>query len=114
LTRVNDQRQRVVLDIDPQAIGAGAQPLRNGDALRVAMLRPTLDSGVTLQGEVHRPGYFAWREGLRLSDVVGSVNELKPNADQRYLLIRRELPPNRRVAVVSAISPRHWPTGLAG
>jgi protein involved in polysaccharide export with SLBB domain len=30
------------------------------------------------------------------------VDELKPNADIHYLLIRRELPPNREIAVVSA------------
>ena len=76
--------------------------MRNGDALHVARLRPQLDSGVTLQGYVYRPKYVAWHEGLRLSDVIPSIDELKPDADQHYLLIRRELPPNRRVAVLSA------------
>ena len=31
-----------------------------------------------------------------------TLDELKPNADQRYLLVRRELPPDRRVRVFSA------------
>ncbi len=70
--------------------------------LRVARLRPTIDSGVTLAGAVFRPGPFAWRSGLRLSDVIGSVDELRPNADQGYVIIRREMPPDRRVAVLSA------------
>jgi polysaccharide export outer membrane protein len=51
---------------------------------------------------VHRPGSFAWREGLRISDVIGSVRELRLNADQRYLLIRRESQNDRRVSVLSA------------
>jgi protein involved in polysaccharide export with SLBB domain len=34
--------------------------------------------------------------------VVSSIDELKPNADQNYLLIRREQPVNRRVTVMSA------------
>lgn len=102
LTRVDDQQQRVVLNVNPQAPAVNAQALRRGDALRVARLRPTLDSGVSVRGEVFRPGNFAWRAGLRLTDVIGSVGELKPGADAHYVLIRRELAPDRRIAVVSA------------
>jgi polysaccharide export outer membrane protein len=102
LTRIDEQRRRVVLDVDLSGSGAGAQTLRNGDVLRIARLRPTLDSGIVLQGHVFRPGNFAWHEGLRLSQVIPSVDELKPDADQHYVLIRRELAPDRRIAVLSA------------
>jgi polysaccharide export outer membrane protein len=102
LVRVNDQQRRVVLNVNPSSPNTASPALRNGDALRVLRLRPQLDSGITLQGYVYRPKYFAWRDGLRLSDVVSSIDELKPNADQNYLLIRRELPPNRRITVLSA------------
>ncbi|MGA2563999.1 MAG: SLBB domain-containing protein [Steroidobacteraceae bacterium] len=102
LLRVDVQQRRVVVNVNPSAPGTASPPLRNGDALRVLRLRPQLDSGVTLEGYVYRPKYFAWRDGLRLSDVVASIDELKPNADQNYLLIRRELPPNRRITVLSA------------
>jgi polysaccharide export outer membrane protein len=102
LVRVDAQQRRIVLNVNPSSPSAASPELRNGDALRVLRLRPQLDSGVTLQGFVYRPKYFAWRDGLRLSDVVSSVDELKPNADQNYLLIRRELPPTRRITVVSA------------
>jgi protein involved in polysaccharide export with SLBB domain len=91
-----------VLNVNPSSPNTASPALRNGDALRVLRLRPQLDSGITLQGYVYRPKYFAWRDGLRLSDVVSSIDELKPNADQNYLLIRRELPPNRRITVLSA------------
>jgi protein involved in polysaccharide export with SLBB domain len=102
LARVDDQRRRVVVDVDLAAAAGRSALLRNGDALRVPRLRPTLDSGVTVSGHVHSPGAVAWRDGLRLSDVVPSVDDLKPNADLGYLLIRRELPPDRRVVVLSA------------
>jgi len=75
--------------------------LRNGDSLRVLRLRPTLDEGVTVEGHVFRPAQAAWHEGLRLTDVLVSVDELKPNADLNYVLIRRELPPDRRITAVS-------------
>lgn len=102
LVRIDEQRRRVVENVDLAAEVSRARPLRNGDLLRVARLRPTLDSGVQVRGQVFRPGPVAWREGLRLTEVIGSLDELMPNADQNYLLIRRELPPDRRVAVLSA------------
>ena len=64
--------------------------------------RPQLDSGVQVSGHVHTPGAVAWRQGLRISDVLPSVDDLKPNADLGYILIRRELPPDRRIVVLSA------------
>jgi protein involved in polysaccharide export with SLBB domain len=102
LVRVDAQQRRIVLNVNPSSPSTASPALRNGDALRVLRLRPQLDSGITLQGYVYRPKYFAWRDGLRLSDVVSSIDELKPNADQNYLLIRRELPPVRRIVVLSA------------
>lgn len=101
LERVDERQRRIALDVDFTAPTA-SQELRNGDVLRVARLRPTLDSGVIVQGEIFRPGAFAWHQGLRLTDIIGSVNELKPDADQHYLLIRREQPPDRHIAVLSA------------
>jgi protein involved in polysaccharide export with SLBB domain len=103
LLRVDEQRMRVVLDVPLADTQGGLQsPLRNGDALRILRLRPTLDSGVTLEGQVFRPGSFSWRKGLRLSDIVPTIDDLRPRADAHYVLIRRELPPDRRVAVFSA------------
>ena len=102
MVRVNEQRQRVVVNVPLAAPEGRSERLRNGDSLRVLRLRPTLDSGVTLDGHVFRPGAVAWREGLRLSDVIASVDELKPNADLGYVLIRRELPPDRHITVLSA------------
>jgi len=102
LVRVNDRRARVVVNVPLDTASGRSELLRNGDSLRVLRLRPTLDEGVTVEGHVFRPAQAAWYDGLRLTDVLGSVDELKPNADLNYILIRRELPPDRRISVVSA------------
>jgi protein involved in polysaccharide export with SLBB domain len=102
LSRVDEQQRRLVLDVNAATPEGRAQMLRNGDVIRVSRVRPQVDSGVLLQGHVHRPGLVAWRDGLRVSDVVPSVDDLKPNADLGYLLIRREVPPDRRVVALSA------------
>ena len=101
LTRIDADQHRVVVPVDLTA-GARTEALRNGDLVRVMRLRPTLDSGVVVQGYLYTPGAFAYRQGLRLSDVIHSVDELRPDADIHYLLIRRELPPDRRISVLSA------------
>jgi polysaccharide biosynthesis/export protein len=102
LARIDEQHRRIVDDVDLAAGAARPLPIRNGDALTVLRLRPTLDSGVVVQGQVFRPGMFAWRDGLRLTDVIGSITELKPDADQHYLLVRRESGADRHISVVSA------------
>ena len=101
LVHVDESSRRVVVEVNLKDSG-GTRIVRNGDVLRVSRLRPQVDSGVTLEGFVYRPGPVAWTDGLRLSDVIGSVDELRPNADQSYILVRRETGPDRRVSVVSA------------
>ncbi len=73
------------VDIAPRA-GAPSPAVRNGDVLRISRLPPTLDSGVVVEGYVHAPATYAYREGMRLSEVIRSIDDLKPNADIHYLL----------------------------
>ena len=102
LERIDDRRQRIVLDVDltnPQSRGLR---LKSGDLLRIQVVRPTYSNAVTLEGHVYRSGSFQYRSGLRLTDVLPSLDELKPNADPHYVLIRRVEPGTRRVRALSA------------
>jgi protein involved in polysaccharide export with SLBB domain len=102
LTRIDAALHRVVLQVDLTQGASRTDEVRNGDSLHVARLRPTLDAGVVVQGYLYAPGAFPYRGGMRLTDVLRSVDDLKPNADLHYVLIRRELPPDRRITVLSA------------
>jgi len=102
VTRIDEGGRRIVLRVDASLASARTQPMRNGDLLRIPRLRPTIDSGIALEGHVFAPGSFAYHEGMRLSDVLRTVDELKPNADIHYILIRRELPPDRKIVALSA------------
>jgi len=101
LTRILPNGERVVLPLDLGAGGA-AEGLRNGDLIHIPRLPPTLDSAVTLQGHVFTAGSYFYRPGMRLTDVIRSVDDLEPNSDLHYVLIRRELPPDRHVVALSA------------
>ncbi|MDE2251338.1 MAG: SLBB domain-containing protein [Gammaproteobacteria bacterium] len=102
LSRVDAQRRRVVRDLDLAGAADGALPLQNADVLRVTRLKPTLDEGVTVSGQVYRPGSYAWEPGLTLSRVLPSLDELMSDADPHYVLVRRVDPATKRISVVSA------------
>ncbi len=45
-------------------------PLKNGDMLTLQSVLPELANAVTLRGNVARPARLAWREGLRVRDLI--------------------------------------------
>lgn len=94
--------QRVTADLDLTSPAGLATAVKNGDTLRVPEIRPVLEDSVTVSGHVFRPGEFQFRPGMRIADLLPSLDELRPNADHNYVLIRRELPPDRRITVFSA------------
>lgn len=100
IDRVDDSRRRTVIDID-LASPAAPMTLQNGDILHVPTIRSTVEDAVVVRGHVHRPGEFQYRPGLRISEVITSLEELKSMADQHYVLIRRETEPTRRIEFVS-------------
>ncbi len=102
LTRIDEHGDRRVVAVNVAVSESAAQTLRNGDALRVSRLKPTLDSGVRIQGYVYTAGAVAWHQGMKLTDALQSVDDLRPDADLHYVLIRRELPPDRHIVAVSA------------
>ena len=108
INRIDERRDRVVLDVDLSNAQSRGTRLRAGDVLRIPSARPTYANAVQLKGHVHRPSAFQYRSGLRLTDVLPSIDELKPNADLHYVLIRREQPGSRRVSVVSADLEQAW------
>jgi len=101
ITRILPDGKRVVL---PLKLGPGgvAEGLRNGDYIHIPRLKPALDEAVRLQGNVYNPGVYPYVPGMRLTDVLRSVFELKPNSDLHYILIRRELPPDRHIEAIAA------------
>ena len=102
LERILPSRLREMQNVDLSAAVGRATALENGDKLRVPEIRPQLENSVVLAGYVYRPGQFEYRSGLRLSDVLNSFDELKPEADIHYIMIRREVPPEEGIEVISA------------
>jgi protein involved in polysaccharide export with SLBB domain len=102
LERILQSRLRQMRNVDLSSSEGRATLVANGDKLNIPAIRPTLENSVKLTGYVYRPGAFEYRFGLRLSDVLNSFDELRPNADRHYIMIRREVPPEEKVEVLSA------------
>jgi polysaccharide export outer membrane protein len=102
LERVDGRRDLTVLDLDLTSPRGREMPLQTGDRIRIQAIRDSVEGAVALEGQVYRTGSVQFRPGMRLTDLVGSLDEVKPLADLHYVLIRRETGPTRVVSVVSA------------
>ncbi|MGH8481506.1 MAG: SLBB domain-containing protein, partial [Nevskiaceae bacterium] len=91
--------------------GPGAGPatlLADGDVLRVYPNLDRMDGVVLLAGHVRRPGGVAWRDNMRLTDLLGSPEQLLPQADLDYVVVRREERPLSKVSVFSTRLSAAW------
>jgi polysaccharide biosynthesis/export protein len=102
LERVDGGAELTVLDLDLDSSRDLALRLHPGDILTVPRILDEMADSVSLQGEVLRPGVYAWHPGMHLTELLTSLSALREDADQRYVLVRRESYPGRRVSVLSA------------
>lgn len=102
IERIDAEHVRTIATVDLSSATGRAERLRPGDLVRLHSVAPLVTGAVTLAGHVYRPGSHQFRPGMRLSDVIDGVDDLRPDADQHYVLIRREDPATHRVSVVSA------------
>jgi protein involved in polysaccharide export with SLBB domain len=102
LERIGSNKVRSVLSVDMSNDRGRSLQVRDGDILMVPRILPELDDTVVLQGHVHRPGPYEWHEGMRITDLIPSLNALKPGADANYLLIRRHRESGLSIDTLSA------------
>jgi protein involved in polysaccharide export with SLBB domain len=98
--RIGANGIRTDVNLDLRGTGATSR-IESGDLIRVPSIRPTYTDSVWIRGHAYRTGPVQFRNGLRITDVIPTVEDLRPNADLHYLLIRREDPVTRRVSAVS-------------
>ena len=100
IERINSKGSRTIVDLDLTSEKGKSTGIRNGDMLLVFSVLDKMEGVVLLSGHVHRPGGFAWKPGIRVTDVVSSYDELLPNPDTKYALIKREQMPERKVSII--------------
>ena len=87
---------------DVSAVKSNSFSLENGDALYVRPVNDVQIDGVRLTGQVSKEDIHQWKPGLRLNDVIHSIDDLRPNADIDYVIIKRFTPPHFNMHVLSS------------
>lgn len=92
LERYNSNNLRDLLNLDLTNPVNRQMALRDGDLLRIAETSPRIENVVTVAGAVVRPGFYAWQQGIRISDLIKSFwSDLHMTADLDYALVVREI-----------------------
>jgi len=75
LERIADHSVRKVeeFQLDDQGL---TRLIRDGDLVQVSSIDAHFDNAVTLRGSVASPGRYPWKEGMRVSDLIPSVDDL--------------------------------------
>lgn len=102
IERINKQGERTLVDVDISNAEMLRGNVQAGDTLRIYSILEKMDDIVLLSGHVQRPGGYQWHPGMRVSELVPSIQrDLLPRPDLDYALVRREVPPDQHVEVLS-------------
>lgn len=99
--RIDAHQQRETVGIDVGSAGdiesaraaIAAFEVKDGDRVRVAPILPYSERVVYLEGHVVRPGRVAYRDGMRLADVLHSYQDLLPEPAVQGEIVRL-MPPD--------------------
>jgi len=102
VARIDENRERTIVDLDLSTEAGLSSHVTADDFLTVFSVLDKNENIVILQGNVYRPGPYQWVPGMRLTDIISSLRDMRPNSDFGYVMIRREDPADGGVSVLSA------------
>lgn len=72
----------------------------DGDIITITPILPYSDKTLYLQGHVFRPGKYPYRDGIKVTDIIGSFDDLLPEPADRAEIVRLR-PPDYRPSVIA-------------
>jgi protein involved in polysaccharide export with SLBB domain len=75
IDRLVDHQARKTLEF-PYDEQSRAQPVKDGDIVRVFSIVPRFEDTVTLRGNVANPGRYPWKPGMRVRDLIPDAQAL--------------------------------------
>src|SRR5262249_13868261 len=75
--------------------------IHDGDRIRVFPIAPYNQDSIYVEGHVIRPGRYSYRDGMRVTDVIGSYKDLLPEPSKQYAEIVRLNAPDFHPSVES-------------
>jgi protein involved in polysaccharide export with SLBB domain len=107
--RVETHEKRTMLTLNLSPVGGAdeakkqldAFKINDGDEVHIFPIAPYNEDAIYLQGHVLRPGRFSYKQGMLLSDLIGSYKDLLPEPAPHYAEIIRLNPPDFHPSVES-------------
>lgn len=75
--------------------------VQSDDKINIWPILPYSEKTVYLDGHVFRPGKYAYRDGMRVSDVIKSYDTLLPEPHRRHAEVIRLTPPDYTPQVIA-------------
>ena len=91
LRRISRDGFTTVLDLNLNQLKDRSIALQGGDSLIIDAITDYKKNIVSVSGAIRHGGEFAWREGMRVSDIIFDRDKLSPTADLDVSLLIREL-----------------------
>jgi polysaccharide biosynthesis/export protein len=107
--RVESHESRTMLRLDVPETDNDASvakaledfPVKDGDKIRITPILPYADKTVYLDGYVSRPGKFAYRDGMKVTDLIKSYKDLLPEPSIAHAEIIRLAQPDNTPVVLA-------------
>ena len=104
----HEKRTMLSLEVSPPSADAdgvtkqlSSFAIHDGDAVHIFPIAPYNADAIYLRGHVLRPGRYAYKPGMKLTDLVATYNDLLPEPAPHYAEIVRLNPPDFRPSVES-------------
>jgi protein involved in polysaccharide export with SLBB domain len=108
----HQSRSMLRLDIPESDTAAGSEQaavtdalekfqVQDGDKIKISPILPFSDQTVFLDGHVFRPGKYAYRNGMKVTDLVHSYNDLLPEPYKRHAEIIRLNAPDFKPQIIA-------------
>src|SRR5882672_4236662 len=75
--------------------------IKDGDEIHIFPIAPYNEDAIYVQGHVLRPGRYSYKEGMKISDLIGSYKDLLPEPAPHYAEIVRLNAPDFHPSVES-------------
>ena len=110
--RIEAHERRVMLQVklpttsDQQALNQalGSFRVQDGDRVTISPILPYSEQTVYLQGHVFRPGKYPYHQGLQISDVLASYQDLLPEPAEHGEIVRLAPPDYHPVVIEFKLS----------
>ncbi len=102
IERIHSRDGITLLDLDLNDDQSFNRTLFDGDVLYAYPISNIMQDVVLISGYFNRPGFYQWKRDLRISDLVDRPDDLLPNIDINYLVIKRENPSNKTYSAFQA------------